>query len=143
VALSSIASYRGLPPLAGYCASKAGVRALCEAFRVELAPLGIRVTTLCPGFIKTAIAAHIDFPEPPPMLTVEDAVRCMLSAIGRGRAFYVFPGRDAWRVRLLRYLPRCLSDWMVGRGLARLRQSRARSSHVPIAKSSGVKPLSP
>jgi NADP-dependent 3-hydroxy acid dehydrogenase YdfG len=36
VALSSIASYRGLPPLAGYCASKVGVRALFDALRVEL-----------------------------------------------------------------------------------------------------------
>src|SRR5262249_52947503 len=45
VALSSLASYRGLPRMAGYCASKAGVNALFDALRVELAPLGIVTTT--------------------------------------------------------------------------------------------------
>src|SRR5262249_54383520 len=43
-ALSSLASYRGLPLMAGYCASKAGVNALLDALRVELRPLGIAVT---------------------------------------------------------------------------------------------------
>ena len=36
VALSSLASYRGVPSLAGYCASKAGVNALMDALRCEL-----------------------------------------------------------------------------------------------------------
>src|SRR5262249_29413465 len=41
VAISSLASYRGLPKMAGYCASKAGVNALLDALRVELRPHGI------------------------------------------------------------------------------------------------------
>jgi NAD(P)-dependent dehydrogenase (short-subunit alcohol dehydrogenase family) len=137
VAISSIASYRGLPPAAGYCASKAGVNALCDAFRVELAPLGIRVTTICPGFIRgTEIAAHFEAPEPPPMISVEEAVGYILGAVRKGRAFCVFPARDAWTARLLRYLPRRLSDWLVGRHYARLLDSRrrAREAHcLPVA----------
>jgi NADP-dependent 3-hydroxy acid dehydrogenase YdfG len=127
VAMSSIASYRGLPPLAGYCASKAGVRALFDALRVELRSRGIRTTTICPGFIKTDIAAHLDFPEPP-TLTVEDAVERMLGAIARGSEFYAFPGRDVWPARLMRYLPQRLSDWFVRRYLARLRATRTSQS---------------
>jgi NAD(P)-dependent dehydrogenase (short-subunit alcohol dehydrogenase family) len=128
VAVSSIASYRGIPLLAGYCASKSGVNALCEAFRVELKPLGIRVTTLCPGFIKTDIAAHLDVPEPPPALSVEDAVGRMLRAIRREEAFQTFPAGNAWQVRLLHYLPRRWSDWLVARNHARFLQSRCRAA---------------
>jgi len=119
VALCSIASYRGLPPVAGYCASKAGVRALCDAFRVELRPLGIRVTTLCPGGIDTRIAVR---------LTVEDAVGRMLAAIARGKKLYTFPAREAWLVRLLRHLPLGLSDWMVGRSFGEWQRSRERAA---------------
>lgn len=128
VALSSIASYRGVPPVAGYCASKAGVRALCDAFRVELRPVGVRVTTLCPGPIVTRIADQVEIPEMPPRLTVEDAVGRMLGAIACGAKLYTFPVRDAWFVRLLRYLPLWLSDWLVGRSFAEWQRSRERAA---------------
>ena len=36
VVLSSLASYRGMPFMAGYCASKAGVNALFDSLRLEL-----------------------------------------------------------------------------------------------------------
>src|SRR5207245_2000808 len=45
-AISSLASYRGLPKMAGYCASKAGVNALLDAVRVEVRSHGIAVTTI-------------------------------------------------------------------------------------------------
>jgi NAD(P)-dependent dehydrogenase (short-subunit alcohol dehydrogenase family) len=114
--------------VAGSCASKAGVRALCDAFRVELRPVGIRVTTLCPGGINTRIADHVEIPDMPPRLTVEDAVRRMPGAIARGKKLYTFPAREAWLVRLLRYLPLGLSDWMVGRSFAEWQRSRERAA---------------
>jgi NAD(P)-dependent dehydrogenase (short-subunit alcohol dehydrogenase family) len=136
VATSSIASYRGIPLLAGYCASKAGVNSLCDSFRVELRPLGVDVTTVCPGFINTEIAAHLDVPEPPPMLSVEEAVEAILRAVRKRRPFCVFPSRDAWPSRLAHYLPRFLSDWMVGRNHARFLRTRQRAE-----KSAGRGPV--
>ncbi len=124
VAMSSAASYRGMPLLAGYCASKAGVNALCDAFRVELRPHGIRVTTICPGFIKTDLAAHMNIPVPPAMLAVDDAVRKILNAIARGKSFYAFPRRDVWRTWLLRHLPRGIGDWLAGRYHRQLLKAR-------------------
>ncbi len=41
-ALSSMASYRGLPRMAGYCASKAGLNSLLDSLRVELRAAGHR-----------------------------------------------------------------------------------------------------
>jgi NAD(P)-dependent dehydrogenase (short-subunit alcohol dehydrogenase family) len=111
-AISSLASYRGLPKMAGYCASKAGVNALLEALRVELAPLGIIVTTICPGWIRTPLTEHIDVPHPF-LMEVEDAARRIVEALRARKPFFAFPRRSLRRVRLLRWLPSGASDWLV------------------------------
>ena len=43
----------------GYSASKGGVHALARAMAGELAPLGIRVNVVVPGFIDTRMNAHV------------------------------------------------------------------------------------
>jgi NAD(P)-dependent dehydrogenase (short-subunit alcohol dehydrogenase family) len=55
----STASIAGLISMSGspYNVSKYGVVALSEGLRAELAPRGIGVSVLCPGFIRTAIAS--------------------------------------------------------------------------------------
>jgi NAD(P)-dependent dehydrogenase (short-subunit alcohol dehydrogenase family) len=118
VALSSLASYRGLPRMAAYCASKSGVNALCEAFRVELKPFGIAVTTICPGFIRTPMTTNLKTSLP--MLSVEEAVARMVPAIRRRRPFVAFAASGLWQARLGRYLPRAVVDWLTGRIARRL-----------------------
>ncbi len=118
VALSSLASYRGLPVMSGYCASKAGVNALFDALRVELRPFNIACTTICPGWIRTPMTATLDFTIPG-MMDVADAVRPMVAAIQARRGFVAFPARTVWQVRLMRYLPHRVSDWLVRRALSR------------------------
>ena len=117
VAISSLASYRGLPKMAGYCASKAGVCALLEALRVELQPVGVSVTTICPGWIRTPLTENIDVPHPF-LMDPKDAVRRILDAVRQQRAFFAFPGPTVRRVRLLRWLPAGVSDWLVRRMMA-------------------------
>jgi NAD(P)-dependent dehydrogenase (short-subunit alcohol dehydrogenase family) len=116
-AISSLASYRGLPKMAGYCASKAGVNGLLEALRVELAPLGIAVTTICPGWIRTPLTANIDVPHPF-LMEPDYAARKIVEALRRRRPFFAFPGATCRRVRLLRWLPAGASDWLVRRMMA-------------------------
>jgi NAD(P)-dependent dehydrogenase (short-subunit alcohol dehydrogenase family) len=122
VGISSLASYRGLPKMAGYCASKAGVNALLDALRLEVQPRGVAVTTICPGWIRTPLTAHIRVPQPY-LMEVEDAARRIVEAIRRRRPFYAFPPRAARRVRLLRWLPPGMSDW----ALRRLLRSAAKA----------------
>lgn len=114
VGMSSLASYRGLPQMAGYCASKAGVNAMLDSLRIELKPYGIRVTTICPGWIKTAMTAQLDLPEGH-VLSLDEAVAQIVTAIRQGKSFHAFPAFGARRVRLLRWLPCAASDWLVSR----------------------------
>jgi NAD(P)-dependent dehydrogenase (short-subunit alcohol dehydrogenase family) len=130
VGLASLAGYRGVPPIAAYSASKAGVIALLDAFRVELAPLGIAVTTICPGFIRTPMTTRPGNSPPPSvcMLEVDVAVATMLRAVRARRASLSFPTGLTWRMRLLRYLPRPLADWLTARNLRRLQRSEQATS---------------
>jgi len=121
VAMSSLASYRGIPLMAGYCASKAGVNALMDAIRVELRPLGIACSTICPGWVRTPLTANAKLPTLK-MMDVQSAVRRILQAIRDRKPFYAFPSHNVWQVRLLRYLPRAISDWMTARHLASLKR---------------------
>jgi short-subunit dehydrogenase len=114
VGISSLASYRGLPKMAGYCASKAGVNALLDSLRLEVGPRGIDVTTICPGWIRTPLTTNIKVAQPY-LMEVEDAARRIVEAIRRRRAFYAFPPPARRRVRLLHWLPCPLSDWMLRR----------------------------
>jgi short-subunit dehydrogenase len=119
--LSSLASYCGLPRMAAYCASKAGVNALMGSLRVELRTYGIACTTICPGWVRTPMTESLAV-RGFRMLTVEDAARRILAALRRQQAFVAFPARDVWRVRLLRYLPRMAADWLAHRLLVRSMQ---------------------
>jgi len=54
VNIASMAGKQGrVPFLADYVASKFGVVGLTQAMAFELAPLGIRVNSVCPGFVAT------------------------------------------------------------------------------------------
>lgn len=61
VAISSIASYRGTPNSGAYSASKAAVNVWTESLRLRLMPYGISVTTICMGFVNTAMTADLPF----------------------------------------------------------------------------------
>jgi NAD(P)-dependent dehydrogenase (short-subunit alcohol dehydrogenase family) len=53
VNISSIGGRVAVPHLAPYCASKFALTGLSNAIRSELAPYGIRVTTVTPGLMRT------------------------------------------------------------------------------------------
>jgi NAD(P)-dependent dehydrogenase (short-subunit alcohol dehydrogenase family) len=59
VNISSRASFRGEPTSPGYAASKAGVNALSQSLAIALAPHGIFVGVVAPGFVETDMAADL------------------------------------------------------------------------------------
>jgi NAD(P)-dependent dehydrogenase (short-subunit alcohol dehydrogenase family) len=56
VNVSSRGAFRGEPRAPGYGAAKAGLNALGQSLAVALAPYGVTVLTLAPGFVETAMA---------------------------------------------------------------------------------------
>ena len=64
VNVGSRGAYRGEPDVPAYGASKAGLHAFGQSMAIALAPEGISVATLAPGFIATDMAATLlDRPE--------------------------------------------------------------------------------
>ena len=59
--VGSIAGFLPGPGMAVYYASKAYVLSFSEALREELAPLGVRVTALCPGPVLSEFQARAGF----------------------------------------------------------------------------------
>src|SRR5262249_17780412 len=62
-AIVNISSVLGLRPMAGaldYAAAKAGIIALTKSVGQEVAPFGIRVNAVCPGWVDTPLLAPMD-----------------------------------------------------------------------------------
>lgn len=57
VNISSMASQYGIPKVIAYSASKGAIESMTRAMAVELAPFGVRVNCVAPGFIKTKMSA--------------------------------------------------------------------------------------
>lgn len=103
-AISSLASYIALPGESAYCASKAAVNTYMAGLREQLRPMGIKVSTICPGFITTPMTAKNDFPMPG-LMTAEAASQKMINALARGKEVYNFPWITVQLIRLVRWMP--------------------------------------
>ena len=66
IAISSIFGLVGEVERVGYCASKHGVIGLVRAAALDLAPKGVRINALCPGFVETELAREIASRAPDP-----------------------------------------------------------------------------
>ena len=62
VGISSVAGFRGLPGSEAYSASKAALTSYLESLRVELYGSGIKVVTICPGYIRTPMTDVNTYP---------------------------------------------------------------------------------
>lgn len=88
--MSSLAAYFGLPLTPSYCASKAAVKAYGEALRGWLAPEGIWVNVVMPGYVESRMCRAM--PGPKPFLwTPERAARAIRRGLEKNRARIAFP----------------------------------------------------
>jgi short-subunit dehydrogenase len=111
-AVSSLAAYKGLPGESAYCASKAAVSVYMEGLRLQLRNHGIRVTTICPGFVTTPMTEQHDF-QLPFVMDADKAARLIVRALRRRKKVFNFP----WQTALLMKLTRWLPDWFLLRRL--------------------------
>jgi NADP-dependent 3-hydroxy acid dehydrogenase YdfG len=107
VGISSLAGKRGLPQAATYSATKAALSAFLEGLRLDLAPVGIRVTDVQPGFVHTPGTANAKNPMPF-VWPVEKAARVIARRLERAPAIISFP----WPLVLLTSFGRILPHWL-------------------------------
>ncbi len=126
VGVGSLAGLRALPTAAAYSASKAALASFLESLRVDLRPMGVRVTVLLPGFVRTAMTARGAYRRPF-LLEEEEAVDRMYRAIVRGKRLHAFPAPLATVARASHLIPAGVYDAILGR----LAASRRRSGGQP------------
>lgn len=87
---SSLAGWRGLPSTPSYSASKAAIKAYGESIRDWLAPEGVKVTVIMPGYVESKMCHEM--PGPKPFLwTPERAARCIRKGLARNQPRISFP----------------------------------------------------
>lgn len=137
VIVGSVSGYVAVPGSAPYSMSKFAVRALAESLRGELAPYGVSVVLLSPGFVESNIrrvdnrgVLHEGAPDPVPaslVMSAKKAARKMVRAILRRQPELVLTGHGKLAVYLARFFPNLL------RQLAR----RTRARGQPAGPESG------
>lgn len=109
VGIGSVAGIRGLPGHGAYCASKAAVIAYCESLRGELKAYGVKVVTICPGYIDTPLTQKNSYAMPF-LMQPEAFASQAFAAIQSGTSYRVIPWQMGVVAKLLRLLPNALFD---------------------------------
>ncbi|RCS57133.1 SDR family NAD(P)-dependent oxidoreductase [Parvibium lacunae] len=110
--VSSVAGYRGLPKALVYGPSKAALINLAETLYLDLAPKGIGVYLINPGFVETPLTAQNDF-KMPALITPAQAAHALLRGLARGQFEITFPRRFTYWLKFLRLLPYRLYFYLV------------------------------
>jgi short-subunit dehydrogenase len=125
VVISSVAGKIGVPMRSGYSATKFALHGFFEALRAEEERHGVRVTMVCPGFIRTEISlsalrgdgrlhAKMDS-ELARGMPVDECARQILQGVARNKKeIVVAAAREKSLVYLKRFFPGLLAK-MIGR----------------------------
>ena len=110
VGIASVAGFRGLPGASAYSASKAAAISYLESLRVELHGSGVKVVTICPGYIRTSMTTANPYPMPF-IMGADEAAERMSRVIGKQTAFSVIP----WQMGLVGSILKWLPHWLYAR----------------------------
>jgi short-subunit dehydrogenase len=140
--IGSVAGAIPAPLAIPYAATKVGMHAASDALRLEVAPFGIQVSTIIPGFVDTAVfdnareaAGHLrDDPTNPyrktffdlddlakknlrNALSPADVARIVVRAAtaGRPKERYYAPFTALLQIVFMRNLPARVLDWLLSR----------------------------
>lgn len=116
--MSSLAGFIGVRGMGAYCASKAAQRLMGESLRLELAPEGIEVSVVCPGFVLTPMTEKNDF-YMPMLMGPDKAAGIVRRGLARNRARIAFPWPMYALTVLGSLLPAALTEPMWTRLMAK------------------------
>jgi NAD(P)-dependent dehydrogenase (short-subunit alcohol dehydrogenase family) len=132
---ASLAGLVGSASFSSYAMTKAGVVMLSRMLRYEGLDKGVRVTAICPGFIKTGIYENATYNRveqkrafsqiPFPLMELEPAIQKILDGVARNRELIVFPAYARIFWWLTRFAPRLTipTHLKVVRALRKIRQA--------------------
>jgi short-subunit dehydrogenase len=114
VAISSLLGKFGAPGRAAYSASKHAVIGYFDSLRGEVYRYGIRVTVICPGFVRTNAAQNALEPDGTPHGAMEEHIRTGMASDECARQIVkaikkekreVYLGRKRFAVYVARFVP--------------------------------------
>ena len=112
--VASVAGYRALPKALAYGPTKAALIHLAQSLHLDLAPSGVGVSLINPGFVRTPLTAGNDF-RMPALIEPADAAKAILRGWARGDFEIHFPRRFTLLLKALRWLPTGLYEALVRR----------------------------
>lgn len=102
--VASVAGYSGLPNAAAYGATKAALINMCESLKTQLDGLGVTISVINPGFVRTPLTDQNDFPMPF-LMEPEDAASAIFSGMDKRKFEIAFPTPFVLILKFLRLLP--------------------------------------
>jgi len=102
--VASVAGYRGLPKALAYGPGKAALIHFAECLHLDLAPQGIGVWVINPGFVATRLTARNDFTMPA-LLSPEQAALATVDGLKTGKFEIHYPKRFTRVMKFLALLP--------------------------------------
>lgn len=129
VVVTSLAGKLPVPGRSAYCASKAALHAFFDALRGEVYSSNVKVTLVCPGFVRTQISENALLPngtqrggkqdrEHVGGMTPTESARHILYAIRTGKEEYDYGGKERFAVPIRKWFP-----WLYSRAIRRVRLS--------------------
>lgn len=115
VVVSSLVGHIGTPLRSAYSAAKHALHGFFDSLRAEVHDRGVRVTIVCPGFIRTRVSVNaltgngtaqgtMDRAQAEGM-SAEECARRIVRALDKDRDEVLIGGREVWAVRLHRLAP--------------------------------------
>jgi NAD(P)-dependent dehydrogenase (short-subunit alcohol dehydrogenase family) len=145
---SSAAAFFPDPGNAPYCTAKHAIVGLSLSLRLEGADLGVKVSVICPGFVRTNIyqnanVVNMDLPAdvpreqlagaPAKIMEASRAAQVILDGVARNHAVIVFPATIRWARRAYRLFPRLIDRHL----LRQMRQWRSYRIAAPVSPEPG------
>lgn len=111
--ISSLADVRGYPGSGPYSSSKAALSVLLESARIELKKHNIRIVTVRPGFVKTAMTEKNEF-KMPFIMSATKAAHKIRKGIESGKPVVQFPLALVMATYITKMMPSRIFDYVLG-----------------------------